>query len=1264
MEDRRIYIVEDEMVTSELIQGVLHRVGYQYMGSAESGEKAIRELKKNPVDLVLMDIFLGGKLTGIETAKYVYEKLRIPVVYITAHSDDKTLHDAIKANPFGYMVKPVDEARLYAIVEVAMHKRKLETQLLHINNILSIIKSSSKYLLTEQDEALMMQKVIDNLVNPRVYKAAWAIMLDENSEVRASYQCGFGHLSTAVERQAERGDLGHCMRIAMKQKTGVAYDLDEKECSRCPIRKDYCDNGIIVSTLSYKEQIYGILYVSLWPKTETNKEEINLFEELSNNIGFAIYRNLLELEKVQVNRSLMAITQTDMALLKSNDVNQLVNEVCRIIVTIGEYDFAWVGFVNYNNEHWPIQPVAWHGAGKSYMENLHLRLASQDNFKGPAYLAITRDEIQIIDNITTSKRFSPWRENALKYGFRSAMVIPLTANQVRVGILNVYSAKLNRFTKHEADLLLQLAANLAFGIQNLKIRIEKDKVEAGLIASEQRLNLATEVTDIGIWDWNLVADRITYSIRWVEMLGYNMEDISSDTSFWKSHLHPDDRKTVLKNLERHLTGKTSEYFQEYRMLTKSGNYIWIRDHGKVIHRDAEGKPKRAIGIHQDITQWKEQEIKIRQLYTGVEQSPASVIITNTLGEIEYVNPHFTKVTGYDYEEAIGKNPRILKSGRQNASFYSTLWDTLLNGNTWHGEFCNKTKSGNEFWESATITPIRNDKEQITHYMAIKIDISDKKKAAELLQQTADQLKVAQHIAKVGNWILDIGSGLFTYSEEISQIYELSPNENIENIDSFIDKALEEDRKKMKTAMKKTLIKKAGFEVEYRIRTKSGKVKYLSSLAELTYDEKGEAVQLHGTVQDFSSQKSLELALKKQIEFENVIAKLSSQFINLPQNQFEAGLKIALAQLGTQTAFDRSYLYLIDENKKVFINAIEWVKEGVAASHFSNTNLNLSDVKWFIKKLRKDLILKINRIGALPKSASKLKTYLEKQSVKSIVAIPLFNQEELLGFIGLDAVKREKTLSIEMQDLIILTVQSITNVIVRNKQEKEMQRLNSRMKELSSKLENAREEEKKAIALTLHDELGQMLTAVKLDIFWYMQYFESHKAYNKVSEKIKSTLELVNNTLDTTRRISHELRPTILDNFGIEAALEWLISNFATRNKIEIELGFVFEERMMQPDTRVTIYRIVQEALTNIIKHAEATKVEVFVYARGEYLKLEIIDNGKGISQTDIDNSTGLGIFGMKERLTRWNGKFEMKGKAGKGTELIISLPLENIKTQS
>ncbi|MCK5058457.1 MAG: response regulator [Candidatus Aminicenantes bacterium] len=174
---------------------------------------------------------------------------------------------------------------------------------------------------------------------------------------------------------------------------------------------------------------------------------------------------------------------------------------------------------------------------------------------------------------------------------------------------------------------------------------------------------------------------------------------------------------------------------------------------KIRTKDLENSRKAALNIMQDANMQKlraeaaffkleESLQEIQKLSQAVEQSPAAVVITDPKGNIEYVNPTFTEITGYTPEEAIGQNPRILKSGDLPDSYYKNLWDTILSGKIWRGEFKNKKKNGEIFWESASISPILNNQKEITHFVAVKGDITERKKLDDDLRQAKEEADMA------------------------------------------------------------------------------------------------------------------------------------------------------------------------------------------------------------------------------------------------------------------------------------------------------------------------------------------------------------------------------------------------------------------------------------------------------------------------------------------------------------------------------------------
>ena len=135
------------------------------------------------------------------------------------------------------------------------------------------------------------------------------------------------------------------------------------------------------------------------------------------------------------------------------------------------------------------------------------------------------------------------------------------------------------------------------------------------------------------------------------------------------------------------------------------------------------------------------EVHLRKLSRAVEHSPSSIVVTDRSGKIEYVNPKFTRITGYKAEEAIGQNPRIMQSGKQSVELYKELWDTIMSGKEWRGELCNKKKNGELYWESVSISPVNNEDGRVANYVAVKEDITERKKMEDIIRRHNDELEI-------------------------------------------------------------------------------------------------------------------------------------------------------------------------------------------------------------------------------------------------------------------------------------------------------------------------------------------------------------------------------------------------------------------------------------------------------------------------------------------------------------------------------------------
>ena len=227
---------------------------------------------------------------------------------------------------------------------------------------------------------------------------------------------------------------------------------------------------------------------------------------------------------------------------------------------------------------------------------------------------------------------------------------------------------------------------------------------------------------------------------------------------------------------------------------------------------------------------------------------------------------------------------------------------------------------------------------------------------------------------------------------------------------------------------------------------------------------------------------------------------------------------------------------------------------------------------------------------------------------------------------------------------------------RDRAEREIRNSREQLRNLSAHLQSVREEERTRMAREIHDELGQGLTALKMDVSWLNRRLLEEDATLK--NKLTSMEEVIDRTIETVQKLSGELRPGMLDDLGLAAAIEWQAEEFQQRTGITCEVSLRSEETVLNRDQSTTMFRIFQETLTNVIRHARATKVEVRLDEQNGKIVLEVRDNGRGITQAEISDPKSFGLIGMRERVEFLDGEVAILGSPGKGTRIKVTLPLE------
>ena len=211
-----------------------------------------------------------------------------------------------------------------------------------------------------------------------------------------------------------------------------------------------------------------------------------------------------------------------------------------------------------------------------------------------------------------------------------------------------------------------------------------------------------------------------------------------------------------------------------------------------------------------------------------------------------------------------------------------------------------------------------------------------------------------------------------------------------------------------------------------------------------------------------------------------------------------------------------------------------------------------------------------------------------------------------------------------------------------------------LRALASRLQKVREEERTGIAREIHDELGQALTGLKLDIAWMKHRLPKN---HEMMDHCASIIERIDQTLTSVRRIATELRPSVLDQLGLEAALEWQGQEFSARTGIEVGIEITTNRQPLPNDLGSSAFRILQESLTNVARHSQATYVTIRLTQTSDLLVLEVTDNGVGAPKQPPEGTKSLGIIGMRERALACGGEFTISGHPDRGTTVTLRIPL-------
>ncbi len=726
------------------------------------------------------------------------------------------------------------------------------------------------------------------------------------------------------------------------------------------------------------------------------------------------------------------------------------------------------------------------------------------------------------------------------------------------------------------------------------------KNEADLKLYNERFMLAAQATMDAVWDWNLQENSIWGNEQFCKFM--DVDNVSHyDLNHYFSNIHPDDRQRVYENFVRALKTKQIFVEEECKIKTVGNEYSLVRDKAYIIY-DEKGRAIRMVGAFQDITLQKRNEQKI------LREKQLSDSIINSLPSIFLIVDKNGKLRRWNknYENFLGLMPHEISSTNVWSLFNKADRSRVLDIETAvqkdgykEVEILLKDKDGVSWPYFIVTRPLVYEGDDCI--VGVGIDISERVKYERKLRESEGKYRSLIQQAADGIFICD-NTGKFSNIND--SIASLSYYKKDDILDMNIDEVFILEEGKVRSLLN-NLAEGQGAVTEGYIKQKDGNL--LS--VEISFQ-----VLNNGLYQGIARN----ISGRKQAEMELIISESKYRLL-----------------------FNKNPLplFIVNTNTQEFLDVNYAAEEfyGYSRKEFQQLSFqNLS--KQFAESLS------IINIGSFKDDLAKGK--IHKQYTKSGTQV----------FVKVDSHN------------IMYENQSATLIVAIDETEKlsaqeHLQQSHASLRQLALHLEHIREAERTHMAREIHDELGQQLTGLKMDVSWVYKKLESSENMEDVKTKVKTVVDLINETVITVRKLATKLRPSILDDLGLIAALEWQTEEFEKRS--EIKATFITDLNAVDLEQSVVtnIFRIYQESLTNVSRHAQATIVESSLLRKENTLALEIKDNGRGFNINLIESKKTLGLLGMNERVLLLGGQYHIYSSPGKGTLIRITIPLpHNFKT--
>lgn len=741
----------------------------------------------------------------------------------------------------------------------------------------------------------------------------------------------------------------------------------------------------------------------------------------------------------------------------------------------------------------------------------------------------------------------------------------------------------------------------------------------------------------------------------------------SDFDFWEEDCARQLRKAedeVVRTGRPLVEGSFCERWRDGRVTWSSLTLVPMRD--------PDGRVVGTLGIARDITESREREQRLRQLFRAVEQSPHMVVITSRTGNIEYVNPRFCEITGYSADEVMGKNPRILKSGAHDQAFYQRLWSTVLSGAEWRGEILNRHKDGHTFWVRSCIAPIRNAAGEITHLVGVAEDITREKEAEAAIQKETERRRELERIisrspAIIFLWRNAPGWPVEYVSDNVRQ-WGYTPEELLSGDLPYSRIIYPDDLERI--AEEVQYYTEGGIDnyvQEYRIVRKNGEVRWVEDRTWLRRDERGRITHYQGIVIDITERKQAEEAQRALLEGLRNVLIVADDLIACPTED-------ALYLRAVELARER----LRVERCGIFIRIGDWLVGTYGTGLQRETTDEHAfrfriDEKW-LARLRPRQPEETRWMVVRESRMVWRGDHMEELKEGWVAITPIqSNTQEVIGVLCNDAAITDAPLDSIVQETLAVFCSLLANMVARKRAEEQEQRIRSQQQEVMERADR------------LHS-LGLLAAGLAHEINNPLQAMMSHlrtveRALPADSTEARHSAEMLERGIETIAGLVKKM----LQLGQAEKSVEFADARESAEFVLQLLAAPLRAARIKvhrrYPEGRVALAiprrELIQVLLNLVINARDAMSnggdlfVEVGVQDGAGFVRVQ--DTGPGIPADILERiflpffttkgtkGTGLGLSVAESLVRSYQGHIHVESAPGKGATFTVSLPLARAK---